>query len=94
MLYCHHGRGKEPQQRHHSVDYYGRFDRIGDLLVQEIVVRGRFGRRAWGLLRAEAQNLLKSEVEIVGRDCREHEFGGDQVLPEIVPALDVMTYPA
>src|ERR1700728_3174391 len=32
-----YGRGKKPQQRHHSVDYYGRSYRVGDLLVQAVV---------------------------------------------------------
>src|ERR1035437_5779583 len=36
-----YGRGKEPWQRHHSLDHYGRPDRAGDLLVQEVVFRQR-----------------------------------------------------
>src|ERR1700674_4278200 len=50
-----YGRGKESQQRHHSVDYYGRSGRIGDLLVQEVVFRrwggpsGRSTPEEWAL---------------------------------------------
>lgn len=36
-----YGRGKEPWQRHHSLDHYGRPDRAGDLLVQAVVFRQR-----------------------------------------------------
>src|SRR5579859_3896685 len=34
-----HGRRKKPQQRHRTVDHYGRVGSAGDLLVQEVTSR-------------------------------------------------------
>ena len=42
MLYFLHGRRKrkESQQGHRSLDHHGRAGRVGDLLIQKVIVSG------------------------------------------------------